>query len=117
MGWRAQYEVLLRRYGLEEEDEGQAGSVAEWKRRVRKLNGSEWKEEVEAMSSERYFWCGEVCCIIDNRVLCTLLSMVASWEGNEAIRLRFQQHCTLNCYHRLCRVIHRGSEGIACKHQ
>ena len=69
VGWRAQYEVLLRRYGLEEEEDGQAGSAAEWKRRVRKLNGSKWKEEVEAMSSERYLWCGEVCCIIDNRVL------------------------------------------------
>ena len=35
VGWREEYEVLTRKYGLEQEDEGQAGCAAEWKRRVR----------------------------------------------------------------------------------
>ena len=35
VGWREEYEVLMRRYGLEQEDEDQAESAAEWKRRVR----------------------------------------------------------------------------------
>ena len=46
-----EYEVLMRRYGLEQEDGGQA----EWKRRVRELNGNEWREEVAAMSSLRWY--------------------------------------------------------------
>ena len=55
VGWREEYEVLRRKYGLEQEDEEQAGSAAEWKRRVRELNGNEWMEEVEAMSSLRWY--------------------------------------------------------------
>ena len=35
VGWREEYEVLMRRYGLEQEDRDQAGSAAEWKRQVR----------------------------------------------------------------------------------
>ena len=45
VGRREEYEVLRRKYGLEQEDEGQAGSEAEWKRGVREQNGNEWKEE------------------------------------------------------------------------
>ena len=74
--------MLTRRYGLEQEDVGgQAGSAAEWKRRVRELNGSEWREEISrgneqfemVQGSEGCFWCGK-----------------ASLEGHEAIRLRFR---------------------------
>ena len=82
VGWREEHEMLMRRYGLEQEDEGQAGSAAEWKRRVRELNGSEWREEVEAMSSLR--WCRAV------KDTFGVEKYVASWEGYEVIRLRFR---------------------------
>ena len=35
VGWREEYEVLMRRYGLGQEDGDLAESAAEWKRRVR----------------------------------------------------------------------------------
>ena len=44
-GWREEYEVLTRKYGLEQEDEGQAAwSAAEWKRPgERNLPVDDWK--------------------------------------------------------------------------
>ena len=74
--------MLMRRYGLEQEDEGQAGSAAEWKRWVRELNGSEWREEVEAMSSLRWYRAVKDTFGVEK--------YVASWEGYEVIRLRFR---------------------------
>ena len=49
---------------------------------MRELNRNEWKEEVEAMSSLRWY-----------RAVKDVFGMekyVASWEGHEAIRLRFR---------------------------
>ena len=50
MGWREEHEVLMRRYGLEQEDGDQAESAAEWKRRVREWNGNEWKRRVRELN-------------------------------------------------------------------
>ena len=72
----------MRRYGLGEEEDGQAGSVAEWKRRVRKLNGSEWKKEIEAMSSLGWYRAVKDTFGVER--------YIASWEVHEAIRLRFR---------------------------
>ncbi len=81
-GVREEYEVLTRKYGLEQEDEGQAGSAAEWKRRVRELNGNEWKEEVEPMSSLRWYRVVQDTFGVEENI--------ASWVGHAAVRLRFR---------------------------
>ena len=69
----------MRRYGLGEEEDGQAGSVEEG---VRKLNGSEWKKEIEAMSSLGWYRAVKDTFGAER--------YIASWEVHEAIRLRFR---------------------------
>ena len=38
IGWREEYEVLLRKYGLEEDEEEESGSAAAWKKKIEKQN-------------------------------------------------------------------------------
>ena len=44
IGWREEYEVLLRKYGLEEDEEEESGSVAAWKKKIEKQNWESWQE-------------------------------------------------------------------------
>ena len=55
VSWREEYDVLMR-YGLEQEDGDhcQAESAAEWKRRVRELNGNEWKRRVRELNGNEW---------------------------------------------------------------
>ena len=93
---------MLMRYGLEQEDGDhcQAESAAEWKRRVRELNGNEWKRRVRELNGNEWKrrvrelngneWKEEVWYKAVKDVL-GVEKYVASWEGHEAIRLRFRQ--------------------------
>ena len=55
VGWREEYEMLLRKYGLEEAEEEESGSAAAWKRKIEKQNWEHWQEEVDRKSRLKWY--------------------------------------------------------------
>ena len=82
IGWREEYEVLLRKYGLEEDEEEESGSAAAWKKKIEKQNWESWQEEVDKKSSLK--WYKKV------KEENGPEKYVGSWESHVAVRLRFR---------------------------
>ena len=82
VGWREEYEMLLRKYGLEEAEEEESGSAAAWKRKIEKQNWEDWQEEVDRKSSLK--WYKKV------KEEYGPEKYVGSWEGHVAVRLKFR---------------------------
>ena len=82
IGWREEYEVLLRKYGLEEDEEEESGSAAAWKKKIEKQNWESWQEEVDKKSSLK--WYKKV------KEENGPEKYVGSWESHVAVQLRFR---------------------------
>ena len=82
VGWREEYEMLLRKYGLEEAEEEESGSAAAWKRKIEKQNWEDWQEDVDRKSSLK--WYKKV------KEEYGPEKYVGSWEGHVAVRLKFR---------------------------
>ena len=50
--WQGEYDLLLKKYGLEG---GETGSAKEWKERVNEKNCRDWMEEIEGNSSLKWY--------------------------------------------------------------
>lgn len=45
--WREEYEMLLRKYGLEKAKEEELGSAAAWKSKIEERTRESWQEEMD----------------------------------------------------------------------
>ena len=77
--WQGEYDVLLRKYGLEGRE---TGSAKEWKERVHDKNCRDWMEEIEGKSSLKWYQ------LVKEEA--GLEEYTRSLAGQEGIRLRFR---------------------------
>ena len=73
--------MLLRKYGLEEDEEEESGLAAAWKKKIEKQNWENWQEEVDKKSSLK--WYKKV------KEENGPEKYVGSWESHVAVQLRF----------------------------
>ncbi len=78
IGWREEYEVLMRKYGIDVEE----GSATEWKRSVSDVNSREWQAEVGNKSS--------LCTYAQAKQTFGTETYTRVAVGHEAARLRFR---------------------------
>ena len=77
--WQGEYDVLLRKYGLEGRE---TGSAKEWKGRFHDKNCRDWMEEIEGKSSLKWYQ------LVKEEA--GLEEYTRSLAGQEGIRLRFR---------------------------
>ena len=79
VSWQSEYDLLLRKYGLEGSE---TGSAKEWKERVHEKNCRDWMEEIEGKSSLKWYQ------MVKEEA--GLEEYTRSLVGQEGVRLRFR---------------------------